>query len=117
MKVKLAAQALSSSVANAIEFCNQVLKLPKFQGSEATVAFIRIIDRLFDILNSRNPCAKGFKAPLSFENHGDWGPFLDEAHDYVLNLKNSTGKYMHRTQQKTGYVGFVVAIESVTGGL
>src|SRR6218665_3571433 len=59
MKVKLAAQTLSSSVADAIAFCDETLHLPKFQNSSATVNFIRIIDHLFDILNSRNPLAKG----------------------------------------------------------
>ena len=58
MKVDLAAKSLSSSVADAFEYCTNTLKLPQFKGSEATVTFIRIIDHLFDILNSRNPCAK-----------------------------------------------------------
>ena len=49
MKVNLAAQALSSSMANALEYCAKELKLPKFQGCEATVEFIRMFDHLFDI--------------------------------------------------------------------
>ena len=64
MKVNLAAQALSSSVADAIEYCTDKLKLPQFQGSEPTVKFLRLFDHLFDIMNSRNPLAKGYKAPL-----------------------------------------------------
>lgn len=64
MKVYLAAQTLSSSVADAIEFCNKQLQLPEFQNSEGTVQFIRVIDRVFDFLNSRNPLARGYKAPL-----------------------------------------------------
>ena len=64
MKVKLAAQVLSQSVADAIEFLDTKLHLPEFKGSGPTVKFIRIIDRLFDLLNSRNPSACGFKAPL-----------------------------------------------------
>ena len=76
MKVKLAAQTLSSSVADAIEFCNEELKLPEFQKSEATVKFIRIVDRLFDLLNSRNPMAKGYKAPLRISNEMFWRPFI-----------------------------------------
>ena len=64
MKVNLAAQSLSSSVADAIEYCWSELKLPQFQGCEATVTFLRIFDHLFDILNSRNPLGKGYKAPL-----------------------------------------------------
>ena len=60
MNVRLAAQTLSSSVADAIEFLDVVMKNPKFQDSNGTVKFIRMIDRLFDMLNSRNPVGKGF---------------------------------------------------------
>jgi pyruvate carboxylase len=64
MTVRLAAQTLSSSVANAIDFLDKSARLPNFSESNGTVKFIRTIDRLFDMLNSRNPLAKGFKAPL-----------------------------------------------------
>ena len=111
MKVDLAAQALS--VADAIEYCTNVVKLPQFQGSKATVKFIRHIDHLFDILNTRNPCAKGYKAALRINNKGLWLPFLDEASNYIKGLKNVTGVPMHKTKRKTGFVGFLVAIESV----
>ena len=46
MKVNLAAQSLSSSVADAIEYRATILKLPQFQGSEATVKFLRMFDHL-----------------------------------------------------------------------
>jgi hypothetical protein len=52
-------------VADALEYCANELKLPQFQGCEATVEFIKKFDHLFDILNSRNPLAKGYKAPLA----------------------------------------------------
>lgn len=45
MKVKLATQTLSSSVADAIDFCREVLKLNQFNNSEATTKFIRYCDR------------------------------------------------------------------------
>ena len=40
MNVRLAAQTLSSSVADAIEFLNVSMKLPRFNNSQATVNFI-----------------------------------------------------------------------------
>jgi len=64
MKVNLVAQVFSSSVADALEFCNKELHLPQFHGSEETVEFLRTIDLAFDVLNSRNPLAKGSKPPL-----------------------------------------------------
>lgn len=54
----------SASVADAIDFSREDLKLPQFKDSEATTKFIRRFERLFDCLNSRNPVAQRFKAPL-----------------------------------------------------
>ena len=51
MNVSLAAQALSASVVDAMDVMNIALNLPEFRGSEVTVCFARITDRLFDILN------------------------------------------------------------------
>ena len=59
MSVKLAAQTLSNSVADAIDFCREELGMKEFEGSAATTSFIRTIDRLFDICNVRNFSDKG----------------------------------------------------------
>lgn len=72
MKVNIAAQTLSSSVASAIDHLREDCKLPQFQGSEATTRFIRFFDKLFDCLNSRNPFAKGYKAALAKWNQLSW---------------------------------------------
>ncbi len=61
-----------------MDCCRDTLKLPQFQGSEATVKVIRTFDHLFDILNSRNPCAKGFKASLCKSNKSSWEPFFEK---------------------------------------
>ncbi|KAJ8049040.1 DNA transposase THAP9 [Holothuria leucospilota] len=64
MNVKLAVQALSSSVADAIDFLRDDLHLPQFSGSEKTTEFIRIVDKLFEFMNSRRPHAKGYISSL-----------------------------------------------------
>ena len=58
MKVNLVAQTISASVANALEFCEKVFKIPAFRDSIATVKFIRTFDHLFYIFNSRNPLGR-----------------------------------------------------------
>ncbi len=58
MKVNLAAQMLSSSVADALEYWKGKLKLPQFQGCGPTVKFIRVFDHLFDVLKSRNSLSR-----------------------------------------------------------
>jgi len=53
MKVKLASQLLSMSVANAFDFCKNTLKLPQIENCIATVKFTTVFNDLFDILNSK----------------------------------------------------------------
>ena len=115
MKVNLAAQALSSSVADALEYCEGKLKLPQFQGCGPTVQFIRVFDRLFDVLNSRNPLARNFKAPIRKSNYEYMKSILDEAGKYIRKLKCSDGKPILTSKRKTGFLGFLVCIDSVLG--
>ncbi|CAB3991299.1 Hypothetical predicted protein [Paramuricea clavata] len=76
MNVRLAAQTLSSSVADAIGFLNLSMKLSEFQNSDGTMKFIRMIDRLFDMLNSRSPLGKGYKQPLRPASKDIWTEIL-----------------------------------------
>ena len=86
MKVNLAAQTLSSSVADALEFC-EGNGMPQFKGCGATVKFICKFDCLFDVVNSRNPRANSFKAPIRKTNYEFVKKFLDEACQYIKGLK------------------------------
>jgi len=114
MKVKLAARTLSSSVADTLEFCAINMKLPKFKNCcAATVKFIRTVDRLFDILNSRNPFAKGFKVPLRKGNEHLWRAFLTQSVKYLRSQHLSTGELITATFRKTGVISFMTCISSV----
>ena len=112
MNVSSAAQTLSGSVADAIDFMNIVLKLPEFKGSEATVMFIRTIDRLFDLLNSRNPHGKGFKKPLKLADARTWEATLQSTAKYLLSLKSSEGIPIIKHPRRTFVLGFVISIKS-----
>ena len=85
MNVRLASQTLRSSVANAIEFLDKSAHLPMFCDSQGTVKFIRTIDRLFHMLNSRNPIAKGFKAPLRPNSEDTWEEIFMSTANYLLS--------------------------------
>ena len=113
MKVNLAAQCISSSVADALDFCCSHLKLAQFQDSQATSKFLRIFDRLFDILNSRNPFANNFKAPLRRSNFGYIDNFLTMAFSYIMELKDKAGKRVLESRRKTGFLGLLIAIRSL----
>lgn len=104
MKVNLAAQVISSSVADSLEFCRK-LGLTEFAGSEPTIRFIRTIDHLFDILNSRNPAARYYKAPMKMNNKQLWQPFLATARCYISTLTDSNGTRMTATNRKTAFIG------------
>jgi hypothetical protein len=126
MKVKFAVQASSSSVADAIDFCRIDLKDPQFQGSEGTCHFIRQLDSVFDILNSRHPYEKGKNGPLAlrvsnFEQHKlRLETFAKqilqmryfERRNYKGNVKY-TEKLLCRGSRKRAVVGFVVSIKSI----
>ncbi|XP_071384885.1 DNA transposase THAP9 [Centroberyx affinis] len=113
MKVKLAAQVFSSSVADALEYCNTQLHLPQFRGCEETVEFLRTIDAAFDVLNSRNPLGKGCKAPMRTSNKDRVEQILLKAQESLLELKNDKGIPMHSGKRKTCVVGFIANCVSV----
>ena len=50
MKVNLAAQVFSKSVADALKFLRSDVGESRHIGNEATVYFIRVVDHLFDCL-------------------------------------------------------------------
>ena len=79
MKVNLAAQVISSSVANALHYCDTELQLPQFKNCNDTIMFLRDFDGFFDILNSRNPFGKGLKAPMRISNEKRWMEILSDA--------------------------------------
>ena len=112
MKVNLAAQTLSRSVADALDFCRDCLKLSEFKGSEATSKYIRMIDHLFDIMNSRSAFGKGSKSPMRESNELEWKSFFSSAEDYLRNLKTIEGQKLVQSLRKTAFVGFIVDIHS-----
>ncbi len=102
----------SSSVADAIDFCREKLSLPEFKDSEATCKFIRIIDRLFDISNSKNPFGRGYKAAMSQANEIVIKKFFTTAESYLRNLSDLQGRKLVSSPRKTAFLGFIVNMHS-----
>ncbi|KAL2085045.1 hypothetical protein ACEWY4_020563 [Coilia grayii] len=116
MKVHLAAQLFSSSVADALEYCEQELKRPQFSGCGATVHFLRTVDAAFDVLNSRNPLGKGHKAPLKPSTIHRARGILEEMESLLRGLKvrqKDALVHLHRTKSKTTIFGFIACCKSV----
>ncbi|XP_076301631.1 uncharacterized protein LOC143219578 [Lasioglossum baleicum] len=113
MKVFLAAQTLSSSVADSLEFCCDILQLPEFQGCKATARFLRCVDTIFDFLNVRNPWGKHTKSPLRRDNENVWRPKLVAEIAHLAKLTEENGKPIFRSRRKAEFVGFFTAVISI----
>lgn len=139
MNVRLAAETFSESVASSIEFLmNQ--GVPEFQGADATVSFIRRMNTLFDIFNSRYSHDKNiFKRRLSAENKRVIFDFFEETTNFFKALKVEQVFYKKvksnessqrigtkqkvvskvemlpilHTRHKTGFRGFIIDMASL----
>lgn len=132
MKVKLASQVLSNSVATALQFCREDAKLNAFKNAHATEVFIRNMNNLFDIFNSRNLKQFDFKQPLNSRNKEMVFTFLEAMKEYIhgLKIKNVTKRKIIQDGKKkfvilknykpilecackTGFLGILIGIESL----
>ena len=113
MKVDLAGQTLSASVATAIDFLRDEVCLPQFQGSEATATFIRAIDDAFDALNSRNLHAKGSKSSVTATTLPDVITCCKKLQNYIFDLRDEKGRYLWNSRRKTAIWGFSFTLDSV----
>jgi len=87
MKVKLATQLLSQSVAHALKFCHHNLGLKEFSNTDGTVRFIEMFNTAFDIVNSRSiNCIENKKA-ICKENFQQVYEFTNLMINYIKELK------------------------------
>ena len=112
MYVDLAVQSLSNSVADATDFLCDELAHSTFQGSEATTEFIRKIDVMFDLLNSKNSFLKGTKAPVTLTNFSCWSQTCDETCAHLLSLRDCQGNLLYNGKHKTAIHGLVFSMQS-----
>lgn len=116
MKVKLAAQLLSQSVADALKFCKYTLELKKFSKVDGTVKFIEIFNAAFDILNSRSIRCIGIKKALCDDNYQDIFEFTKLITNYIKGLKvKNKDKFVPILDyiRKTEFLGFIVCLQSL----
>lgn len=112
MKVKLAVQVLSASVATALRYL-RVNNYAKFVDAQPTEYFIYCIDRLFDILNSRSIMATGFKKPFGHANAVKVTKFLHNMRSMLCSIEDSHGTKLVFTKRRTCIIGLIADIDSV----
>lgn len=115
MKVRLAVQSMSKSVADAIDFCREVLQLREFDGSEGTSNFIRIFNDIFDILNSRKIQEPELKKKALCENNASFIlEYSEEAIEYINALKLPSGIFLVNSRRNVGFVGLIAALRNMS---
>lgn len=88
MKVRLASQTFSQSVADAMIYCKNNLQLNDFNDSASTINFCNQINNIFDFLNTRNHLSRAeYKKPLNFWDNINIQQFITRSISYLKNLK------------------------------
>lgn len=107
--MSVAAQTISSSVADALLYLKQTDD--NFKDCGPTINFIRVFDRLFDVQNTRNIFGKGYKELLSRKNRFKWEKIFRESEDFIKKLTcNGCSIFQHN--RRTFAIGFVINIIS-----
>ncbi|OXA39236.1 DNA transposase THAP9 [Folsomia candida] len=105
---------------------HQKLDLQAFRGSEGTTFFIELLDKTFDVLNSRSCAQKGDKSPLSLSNIDHVASILNDFCSTVVEMTyievreyKATGKRtkvektLIESDRKRAALGMVLSIKSV----
>lgn len=119
MKVRLAAETLSRSSADSIDFLTDI-QHPLFKDAQYTAEFMRIFNDISDAFNSKRNKFKEnpLKCPLSPENADQVFALFEKATEYILRLKirpekNSRLTNLCSSQSKTGFQGYIVGMKSL----
>ena len=112
MKVSVAAQTLSASVAAAITFLRNI-QVKNFMGSKATSDFILLMNNLFDILNSKSKFGKQYKAPINLENYANIEKYLQDGIKFLKTIKTLDGVAVVNGPRKTFIQGFAISADSI----
>ena len=71
--------------------------------------FIRIVDQLLDLLNSRSPFDKGFKKPLFLHDATRWKGIVERYVNYLIKLTDKAGLPLVKHRRKRFALGFITA--------
>ncbi|OXB84099.1 UNVERIFIED_CONTAM: hypothetical protein H355_012217 [Colinus virginianus] len=112
LKVNLAAQLFSESVADALEHL-QKLGLASFQNCGGTVKFLRTISRLCDVFCGRGSYGSRMKGPLLAGNYNKISPLFHEAKTFFVTLTDSMGRYIIKSKRRLGFLSFLLNAESL----
>ena len=115
MKVCLASQLFSKSVADTLRFCH-FNGVPEFAADDVLVTadFAEMINDIFDVLKCRSPFGKAHHAPITKTNYQEKKDFLNSVKIMIesLSVREATRsvKLLH-SKRKTGFMGLLCNCE------
>uniref|UniRef100_A0A1B0CBR3 Uncharacterized protein n=2 Tax=Lutzomyia longipalpis TaxID=7200 RepID=A0A1B0CBR3_LUTLO len=109
IQTKLSVYTMHKSVADALEYFEDKLKLPEFKGACATANFVRIIAQSMELLNGRWNGQKIF----SSENSMAIQAFIITVCTYIRSMRLRKGVRLLKSHQNTGFIGLVFALRSL----
>lgn len=114
MKVSLAAQLFSQSVAHSLQSLRD-RNYPGFEQVDGTIEFCRRIDRLFNTLKSNMEETNDVsKMPITEESKEATFSFLDDTFNYIQNLTIEPFKHpVINSPMKVGFKGMLINIQNV----
>lgn len=119
MNVRLAAETLSNSTAESMEYLDKVLKEDNFRNAESTVEYFRICNNLFDIMNTKiDHCNDQYKRPMSETTIDQIGTYFEFAKKYIKGLQlieDGQKNPILKTKSFTPYFGFYHNMTSFMG--
>lgn len=113
MKVKLTVQAFCRSLADTIDYCRDVLKIKEFENSRATSEFIRNINDIIDMLNSKNTKGVRFDKAMNKANYNEIKQICSKKIDYLQSLQLQNGCFLIDSHRKMGFVGLIVCLQNL----
>ena len=114
MKVYLATQLFSRSVAKSLEWCHEH-KVPGFESKDVlvTAEFVSLHNDLFDVLNSRALGSRGLKKALTVDNLPKAQETFRKFEKLYEILEGPGGKKVIHSRRRTGPLGFISCIRTV----
>ena len=118
MKVNLAMQTLSNSVAVSLEFLATQINDPalrtQFKTAMATAEYCRYVNDMADMLNCKNVFGKGdFCIPINEENFQSLKMKVPDFERYIFSLLDSGKIPILQSQRKTGFLGFIIGMRNM----
>lgn len=112
MDVRLAAQTLSNSVAESFDYLSRQGD-PEFVHSGPTAEFVRNINNMFDVLNTKRKRSESlFKNPVNKENSNEIFTFFDRMTNFIKGLKLN-GSDILKSRKRTGFKGFLISMMNI----